>query len=66
MKVSVYTTISGDYRIRDIYGMSEEVYKRLKRAGLPVYESMGGSLNLRDSRGYTKEQIIKIKKMIEG
>lgn len=64
MKLTVYKAMSGKYRISDTYGLSEKVYNKFKRAGLPVYRSMGGSLNLRDSRGYTKEQILKIKEMI--
>ena len=64
--LKVYKAISGAYRISDTYGLSEDVYKKLKRAGLPVYTSMSGSLNLRDSRGYTREQILQIKKLIES
>lgn len=66
MKLVVYKAMSGKYRISDTYGLSEEVYNKLKKVGLPVYKSMGGSLNLRDSRGYTKEQILKIKGLVEG
>ena len=63
MEIKVYKAVSGDLRIFDIYGLSEEAYKKFKKVGLPVYRGMSGSLNLRDSRGYTKEQILKIKKL---
>jgi len=65
MKFQVYKAMSGKYRISDTYGLSEELYNKLKKVGLPVYKSMGGSLNLRDSRGYTKEQILRIKELIK-
>ena len=64
MEIRAYKTISGALRIYDTYGLSEEVYKKFKKVGLPVYKGMSGSLNLRDSRSYTKEQILKIKGMV--
>ena len=63
MEFKVYKAVSGDLRIFEIYGLSEEVYRKFKKVGLPVYKSVGGSLNLRDDRAYTKEQILKIKKL---
>ncbi|UUV46607.1 hypothetical protein [Bacillus phage vB_BanS-Thrax3] len=66
MKFQVYKAMSGKYRISETYGLSEEVYRKLKKVGLPVYKSMSGSLNLRDSRSYTKEQILKIKELVGG
>jgi hypothetical protein len=65
VELEVYKTIGGNLRIRETYGLSEEVYMKLKKVGLPVYKGMSGSLNLRDSRSYTKEQILKIKKMVK-
>lgn len=65
MEFNVYKAISGDLRISEIYGLNDKVYTRLQKLGLPVYKSMSGSLNLRDARAYTKEQILKINKIME-
>jgi len=63
MEIEVYKTMSGAFRIADIYGLSDDAYKKFKKIGLPVYTGMSGSQNLRDSRAYTKEQILKIKEI---
>lgn len=63
MEIQVYRTVGGNLRIFEIYGLSEEAYKRFKKVGLPVYQSLSGQYNFRDDRAYTKEQILKIKKL---